>query len=52
MSLTLLHAGVGHPDLTLLVLTGILSFAAGTGVGAYAALRGKVTRLLGETAEN
>lgn len=48
----LLHAGAGHPDLTLLVLTGILSFAAGAGLGAYAALRGKVASVLGETAEN
>lgn len=39
MSFTLLHTGVQHPDLTLLVLTGILSFAAGTGAGAYATLR-------------
>lgn len=52
MDITLLHAGAQHPDLTLLVLTGILSFAAGTGVGAYATLRGAVTNALGETTEN
>ncbi|WP_157078415.1 hypothetical protein [Halalkalicoccus paucihalophilus] len=52
MDFTLLHTGAEHPDLTLLVLTGILSFAAGTGLGAYAALRGKVADALGETAEN
>lgn len=39
MSLTLLHTGISHPDLTLLVLTGILLFVAGTGAGAYATLR-------------
>lgn len=49
---TLLHAGTGHPDLTLLVLTAILSFAAGTGAGAYAALKGRLTSLAGEPTEN
>lgn len=49
---TLLHTGVGHPDLTLLVLTAILSFAAGTGAGAYAALKGELTNRTGEPAEN
>lgn len=49
---TLLHAGVGHPDLTLLVLTAILSFAAGAGTGAYAALKGKLTKLTGEPTES
>jgi hypothetical protein len=48
----LLHAGVGHPDLTLLVLTAVLSFAAGTGAGAYAALTGKLSGLTSEAAEN
>lgn len=52
MDLTLLHTGAQHPDLTLLVLTGILSFAAGTGLGAYAALRGKLESVLGTTAED
>jgi hypothetical protein len=52
MDPTLLHAGTGHPDLTLLVLTAILSFAAGTGAGAYAALKGKLSRLTGEPAES
>lgn len=42
---TLLHAGTQHPDLTLLVLTGVVSFAAGTGAGAYAALTGKLSGL-------
>lgn len=50
---TLLHAGTQHPDLTLLVLTAVLSFAAGTGAGAYAALTGKLSGLTGaEAAEN
>lgn len=52
MGFTLLHTGAQHPDLTLLVLTGILSFAAGTGAGAYAMLRNKVTNAAGQTAEN
>lgn len=39
----LLHTGLGHPDLTLLVLTAILSFLAGTGTGAYATLKGKLS---------
>lgn len=52
MGLTLLHTGAGHPDLTLLVLTAILSFAAGTGTGTYAALKGRLSRLTGEPAEN
>lgn len=52
MSFTLLHTGAGHPDLALLVLTAILSFAAGTGTGAYAALKGKLSNLTGEPAEN
>ena len=52
MSPTLLHTGVGHPDLALLVLTAILSFAAGTGTGAYAALEGKLSKLTGEPTEN
>ena len=48
----LLHTGAGHPDLTLLVLTAVLSFAAGTGAGAYAALTGKLSNLTGEPTEN
>ncbi|WP_162994042.1 hypothetical protein [Halalkalicoccus subterraneus] len=52
MDPTLLHTGAEHPDLTLLVLTGILSFAAGTGLGVYAALRGKVASVLGNSTEN
>lgn len=48
----LLHAGVGHTDLTLLVLTAIFSFAAGTGAGAYAALKGKLANLTGEPTES
>lgn len=52
MDFTLLHTGAQHPDLTLLVLTGIFSFAAGTGAGAYAMLRSNVTNVAGETAEN
>lgn len=52
MDPTLLHTGAEHPDLTLLVLTAILSFAAGTGAGAYATLKGKVTGAFGDTSEN
>lgn len=52
MSFTLLHAGLGHPDLILLVLTGILSFAAGTGVGAYATLRSRSSDAVGDAAKN
>ncbi len=39
MDLTLLHTGIGHPDLTLLVLAAIGSFAVGTAAGVYATLR-------------
>ena len=42
---TALHTGVGHPDLTLIILTGILSFAAGLGLGSFSdRLRNIVTR--------
>ena len=47
-----LHAGIGHPDLTLLVLTAILSFAAGIGTGAYATLKNKLPIGNAEPAEN
>lgn len=30
-----LHAGVGHPNLTAILLSSILSFGAGLGLGAY-----------------
>ena len=30
-----LHAGTEHPDLSLLVLSSLVSFAAGLGVGVY-----------------
>lgn len=49
---TLLHTGIGHPDIALLVLTALLSFAAGTGAGAYAALKGKLSKLTGEPTES
>lgn len=47
-----LHTGVGHPDLTLLVLTAIVSFGAGLGTGAYATLKDKLPIGNAETAEN
>ncbi|XVH32056.1 hypothetical protein ACNS7O_02425 [Haloferacaceae archaeon DSL9] len=32
----LLHAGAGHPDVLWLGLTALVSFLAGSGIGAYA----------------
>lgn len=33
---TPLHAGTTHPDLTLIVLSSLLSFVVGVGLGTYA----------------